>query len=146
MTDKYYDVYFEPADLYVDQEGHLENPDALQIIEFEYADEESDEATACRRVDEKGNVLEDPWKNREYAETWGMVHVGDGDDPSIDKALGRFEGWLTDNLEWRESYRGDYYNPPEYVCVGITGYVDEPPYRPHRISKYILREIMRKKR
>ena len=33
MTDKYYDVYFQPADLYVDEHGHLENADALQIIE-----------------------------------------------------------------------------------------------------------------
>ena len=139
MTDKYYDIYFQPADLYVDQEGHLENPDALQIIQFEY-DDDTEEVTACRRVDQQGNVLED------RPDLYDLVHAGDGDDPSIDAALGRFEGWLTDNLEWRESYRGDYYNPPEYICVGITGYVDEPPYRPHRISKYILREIMRKKR
>ena len=67
MTDKYYDIYFEPSDLAVDLEGHLENPDALQIIEFEY-DDETEEVTSCCRVDEKGNVIDDSWKDREYAE------------------------------------------------------------------------------
>ena len=42
MTDKYYDVYFQPADLYVDEHGHLENPDALQIIGFEYDEDTGD--------------------------------------------------------------------------------------------------------
>lgn len=126
MTDKYYDVYFQPADLYVDEHGHLENPDALQIIEFEY-DEDTEEVTACRRVDQQGNVLED------RPDLYDLVHAGDGDDPSIDAALGAFEGWLTDHLDWRESWRGDYYNPPEYVCIGIAGYVDDEP-RYHRRS------------
>ena len=139
MTDKYYDIYFQPADLYVDEHGHLENPDALQIIEFEY-DEDTEEVTACRRVDEKGNVIED------RPDLYDLVHSGDGDDPTIDAALGRFEGWLTDNLEWRESYRGDYYNPPEYVCIGITGYVDEPPYRPLHISDTVIRAILKRRR
>ena len=139
MTEKYYDVYFQPADLYVDEHGHLENPDALQIIEFEY-DEDTEEVTACRRVDEKGNVIED------RPDLYDLVHVGDGDDPSIDAAMGRFEGWLTDNLEWRESWGGDYYNPPEYVCVGITGYVDEPPYRPRHISDTVIRAILKRRR
>ena len=96
--------------------------------------------TACRRVDAKGNVIED------RPDLYDLVHAGDGDDPSIDAALGRFEGWLTDNLEWRESYRGDYYNPPEYVCIGITGYVDEPPYRPLHISDTVIRAILRRRR
>lgn len=139
MTDKYYDIYFQPADLYVDEHGHLENPDALQIIEFEY-DEDTEEVTACRRVDEKGNVIED------RPDLYDLVHVGEGDDPSIDAALGRFEGWLDNNLEWRESYRGDYYNPPEYVCVGITGYVDEPPYRPLHISDTVIRAMLKRRR
>ena len=139
MTDKYYDIYFQPADLYVDEHGHLENPDALQIIEFEY-DEDTEEVTACRRVDQQGNVLED------RPDLYDLVHVGDGDDPSIDAALGRFEGWLTDNLEWRESWGGDYYNPPEYVCIGITGYVDEPPYRPLHISDTVIRAMLKRRR
>lgn len=139
MTDKYYDVYFQPADLYVDEHGHLENPDALQIIEFEY-DEDTDAVTACRRVDEKGNVIED------RPDLSDLEHSGDGDDPTIDAALGRFEGWLTDNLEWRESWGGDYYNPPEYVCIGITGYVDEPPYRPLHISDTVIRAILKRRR
>ena len=54
--EKYYDIYFDPADLEVDTEGHLENPEVLQIIEFEY-DDETVEVTSCCRVDEKGNVI-----------------------------------------------------------------------------------------
>ena len=141
--EKYYDIYFDPAYLVVDTEGRLENPEALQIIEFEY-DDETEEVTVCRRVDEKGNVLEDPWKELQYSDD--MTHVGEGDDPTIDAALGRFEGWLDNNLEWRESYRGDYYNPPEYVCAGIEGYVDEPPYRPHHISDTVIRAILKRRR
>jgi len=143
MTDKYYDIYFDPSDLEVDREGHLLNPDALQIIEFEY-DDDTEEVTACRRVNEKGNVIEDPWKDRKYAES--MTHLAEDDFSTIDKALGAFEGWLTDNLDWRESYRGDYYNPPEYYCAGIEGYVDEPPYRPHRISDTVIRAILKRRR
>ena len=97
-------------------------------------------------MDGKGSVLEDAWKDREYAETWGMCHAGDGDDPTIDKAMGRFEGWLDNHLDWRESYHGDYYNPPEYVCVGITGYVDEPPYRPRHISDTVIRAMLKRRR
>ena len=143
MTDKYYDVYFDPAELEVDRDGHLENPKALQIIEFEY-DDESEEVTACRRVDAKGNVLEDPWKN--YSAAWDFTNVGENDFPTISKALGAFEGWLTDHLDWRESWRGDYYNPPEYICAGIEGYVDEPPYRHKHIDRDLIRAMSRKRR
>lgn len=139
MTDKYYDVYFDPSELEVDQDGHLENPDALQIIEFEY-DDETEEVTACRRVDEKGNVIED------RPDLSDLEHCGDGDDPTISKALGRFEGWLTDHLDWRESWRGDYYNPPEYICAGIEGYVDEPPYRHKHIDCDLILRNMRRRR
>ena len=130
MADKYYDVYFDPSELEVDRDGHLKNPDALQIIEFKY-DDDTDEVTACRRVDAKGNVLEDPWKDLQYSDD--MAHVGEGDDPTISKAMGRFEGWLDQNLDWRESWRGDYYNPPEYICAGIEGYTDDE-HRYHRLS------------
>ena len=143
MTDKYYDVYFDAGDLIVDEGGRLENPEVLQIIEFQY-DDETDEVTACRRVDAKGNVLEDPWKDRERADD--INHVGENDFSTISKALGAFEGWLTDHLDWRESWRGDYYNPPEYVCAGIEGYVDEPPYRPHHISDTVIRAILKRRR
>ena len=143
MTDKYYDIYFDPSDLEVDRGGHLENPEVLQIIEFEY-DEDTEEVTACRRVDEKGEVIEDPWKDLQYSDD--MAHVGENDFPTISKALGAFEGWLTDHLDWRESWRGDYYNPPEYICAGIEGYVDEPPYRPHHISDTVIRAILKRRR
>ena len=143
MTDKYYDVYFDAGDLIVDEGGRLENPEALQIIEFEY-DDETEEVTACRRVDKKGNVLEDPWKDRERADD--INHVGENDFPTISKALGAFEGWLTDHLDWRESWRGDYYNPPEYICAGIEGYVDEPPYRPKHIDRDLILKNQRRRR
>ena len=142
MTDKYYDIYFDPADLVVDRGGELENPEALHIVEFEY-DDETEQITSFQRVDEKGNTISEPM---EWDEVLRMSHVGDGDDDTIDAAMGRFEGWLTDNLEWRESYRGDYYNPPEYVCVGITGYVDEPPYRPLHISDTVIRAMLKRRR
>ena len=142
MTDKYYDVYFDAGDLIVDEGGRLENQEVLQIIEFEY-DDETEEVTACRRVDRKGNVLEDPWKDQERADD--INHLAENDFPTIDKALGAFEGWLNDHLDWRTSYAGDYYNPPEYICAGIEGYVDEPPYRPKRISRSLIRAILKRK-
>lgn len=141
--EKYYDIYFDPADLEVDTEGHLENSEVLQIIEFEY-DDETEEVTSCCRVDEKGNVIDDPWRDREYAEY--LTHLAENDFPTIDKALGAFEGWLDNHLDWRESYHGDYYNPPEYICAGIEGYVDEPPYRPHHISDTVIRAILKRRR
>lgn len=145
MTDKYYDVYFDTGDLVVDTEGRLENPEVLQIVEFEY-DEETEEVTACRRVDKNGNVLEDPWRDRERADDTN--HVGENDFATINKALGAFEGWLDDHLDWRESWRGDYYNPPEYICAGIEGYVDEPPYRPrrHYYNDIVLRALRNRRR
>ena len=139
MNGKYYDVYFDPSELEVDRNGRLENLKALQIIEFEY-DDDTEEVTACRRVDQKGHVIED------HPDLRDLEHVGDGDDPTIDKAMGRFEGWLDQNLEWRESYHGDYYNPPEYICIGVTGCVDEPPYRPLHISDTVFRAILRRRR
>lgn len=138
MTEKFYDIYFDPADLEVDHEGRLENPEALQIIEFEY-DDDTDAVSACRHVDLTGAVIE------ENPDLTDLEHAGDGDDPSIDAAIGRFDGWLDNHLEWRESYHGDYYNPPEYVCVGISGYVDEPPYRSRHISDAVIRAILNRR-
>ena len=116
MTDKYYDIYFQPADLYVDEHGHLENPDALQIIEFEY-DEDTEEVTACRRVDEKGNVIED------RPDLTDLEHAGDGDDPTIKEAFGHFWRWLEDNLVWAEEYPATRWEPASYICIGIDGCV-----------------------
>ena len=143
MTYDYYDIYFNPADLVVDTEGRLENPEALQIIRFIYG-QVTDELISVSRVDRNGNVIENPWKDQERADD--MNHVGENDFPTISKALGAFEGWLTDHLDWRESWRGDYYNPPEYICAGIEGYVDEPPYRPLHISDTVIRAILNRRR
>ena len=130
MIYDYYDIYFDPAELIVDQDGHLVNPEVLQIIEYGIG-QVTDELIYVRRVDLKGNVLEDPWKDLENSDK--IAHVGEGDDTSIRVALSRFDKWLDQNLEWRESWRGDYYNPPEYVCIGVTGYTDDEP-RYHRRS------------
>lgn len=118
MTEKLYGIYVDKWDLEVNRDGHLQNPDVLQIVEIEY-DEETDQVIAIRRVDEKGNVLQEEWDGLQYVDD--LTLTGPDDCATIDKALGWFEGWLDDNLEWRESYRGDYYNPPEYVCIGVTG-------------------------
>ena len=116
MTDKYYDIYFDRGVLQVDQDGHLENPGALHIIEFEY-DDETEEVTACRRVDQQGNVLED------RPDLSDLEHSGDGDDQTIGKALGRFEGWLNGRLIWVESSRATRWEPADYTCIGIDGCV-----------------------
>jgi len=121
MNGKYYDIFFDPAELEVDRVGNLENPDALQIIEFEY-DEDTDEVTACRRVDQKGNVIEDPWKDLQYSDD--MAHVGEGDDETIREAMIRFEGWLKEHTAWVESTPETRWQPASYVCVGIIGYTD----------------------
>lgn len=130
MTYDYYDIYFDPADLVVDTDGHLENPDALQIIRFVYG-QVTDELISSSRVNSKGEIIENPWKDQERADD--LTHLAENDFVTIDEAMGAFEGWLNDHLDWRESWRGDYYNPPEYICAGIEGYVDDEP-RYHRLS------------
>lgn len=129
MTDKYYGIYFDKHDLIVNREGELMNLDVLQIIEFEYADENSDEPTIMRRVDKYGNVIfEGKWEYRD-----DIDHLGRNDYLSMQDAFDDFYRWLEENTEWRESSPQTYWQPAEYVCVGITGCVDEPP-RYHRWS------------
>lgn len=118
MTEKFYGIYFARHDLEVDEQGHLENPEALQIIEFEY-DESADEVIAARRVDRDGNVIEPEWQDLPYAET--LDHTGDDDDQTIREALARFYRWLDTHTEWRETSPETRWHPAEYICVGITG-------------------------
>lgn len=122
MTDKYYGIYFDRLDLRVDEGGHLENPEALQIVEFEYS-EDTDEITACRRVDREGNVIEEEWQDLPYAET--LNHVGDDDEPSIEKALWHFWRWLGSHTEWVEVVPETRWHPAVHVCVGVTGCIDD---------------------
>ena len=82
-------------------------------------------------MNSKGEIIENPWKDQERADD--LTHLAENDFVTIDEAMGAFEGWLNDHLDWRESWRGDYYNPPEYICAGIDGYVDDEP-RYHRLS------------
>ena len=126
MTEKYYGVYFDRWDLEVNEDGILRNPEVLQIVEFEY-DEESDEVTAVRRVDEKGIVLSDPWADFDHIDD--LDHAGYDDDPTIREALDSFYQWLEGNLEWREYRRQTYWHPAEYICVGVSGCVDDQDYR-----------------
>ena len=124
MTDKYYGIYFDKLDLEVNRHGELMNPEVLQIIEFEYEDEDSDEPTAMRRVDSKGNVISEGWDGWQYRDD--LTHIGDRDDYySVKDAFDDFYKWFTENLEWRESSPETYWQPAEYVCVGITDCVDE---------------------
>lgn len=122
MNSKYYGIYFDRWDLQVDRKGNLENPEVLHIVEFEY-DEDADEVTAVRRVNEKGEVIEESWKALEYSDD--LTHVGWDDDMTIREALWRFETWLEDHLEWRESSPQTYLQPAEYVCIGVTDCIDE---------------------
>lgn len=117
MTDKYYGIYFDRYDLEVDVCGHLTNPEALQIIEFEYA-EDTDEITACRRVDRDGHVIEDEWSGLQYAED--LDHAGFDDDQTIREAFDRFEEWLEDHTRWGVSAPETRWQPAEYICTGIT--------------------------
>ena len=116
MNDKYYDIYFDRSELQISEEGELMNPNVLYIIEFVY-DEDTEEVTACRLVDEKGNVLED------RPDLADLEHAGDGDDPTIGKAGGRFYSWLDDHLVWTELYAATRWEPAEYTCIGIEGCV-----------------------
>ena len=117
MTDKYYGIYFDRHDLTVDEGGHLTNPEALQIVEFEY-DEATDEVIATRRVDQDGNVIEAEWQDLPYAES--LDHTGEDDDPTIREALDRFRGWLDTHTEWRETSPETRWHPAEYICIGIS--------------------------
>lgn len=116
MTDKYYDIYFDRDVLKVNRHGALMNRGVLRIIEFEY-DDDTDEVTACRLVNENGEVIQnDP-------DLTDLEHSGDGDDSTIGKALGRFEGWLIDNTVWTELYHATRWEPAEYICIGVEGCV-----------------------
>ena len=115
MTEKFYDVYFDPSELEVDRNGELMNPEALRIIRF-------DENGSAERVSENGNTIADELP---MAEVLNMDHVGFGDDPTIREAMNRFEEWLNEHLVWVLTRRETYWNPAEYICLGIDGYTDE---------------------
>ena len=117
MTEKFYDVYFDPAQLEVDRGGYLMNPDALHIVELQF-DEDTDTIISAKLVDEAGNVSGDA------SDLLDGFHVGYGDDESIREALRRFEKWLSDHLVWVESRPQTYWEPAEYIAIGIEGYVD----------------------
>ena len=135
MTNKYYGIYFDPSELEVDREGHLLNVDALHIIEFEYENEDSDAPTAMRRVDTKGNVITEGWDDWKYRDN--LQHIGGRDDYySMEDAFDDFYRWFSENREWRESSPQTYWQPAEYVCIGITGYCDDENEYWHPARRY----------
>lgn len=126
MTDNYYGIYFDAGELEVDRHGNLLNPEVLWIVEFQY-DEDTDALIAIRRVSENGEITD---ANPDLS---CLNRYGEDDSPTIAEAMKWFDQWLEQNLEWRETSPSTYYEPAEYICIGITGYVDDEP-RYHRFS------------
>ena len=93
MTEKYYDIYFDPAELEVDGNGHLENWDALYILEY------NEDGKVMNRVNYNGTLI--AFGDMSLDNILEMHHVGHGDD-SLEEALTRFSKWLFDNTEWEE--------------------------------------------
>jgi len=118
MTDKYYDIYFEPGEIEVDDDGHLENWDALYILEY------NEDGKVTNRVDRKGEQI--AFGDYPLENILDLYHIGYGDD-TLKEALKRFYKWLEDNTEWVETSPQTYWQPAEYKCIGITGcgYADE---------------------
>ena len=117
MTEKYYDVYFDPAELEVDENGDLMNWNALYIIEY------NEDGKVLNRVDYNGQQIE--FGDIPLDDILDLYHVGHGDD-SLEEVLTRFSEWLSDNTEWEELSPQTYCEPAEYRCVGISGYTFEP--------------------
>lgn len=117
MTEKYYDIYFEPSELEVDEDGHLENWDALYILEY------NEDGKVTNRVDRKGDPI--GFGESSLDEVLDLYHVGEGDN-TLKEALKRFYQWLADNTEWVETSPQTYWQPAEYRCIGISGYTFDP--------------------
>ena len=113
MTEKYYDIYFDPAELEVDGNGELENWDALYIHEY------NEDGKLLSRVDYNGKQI--AFGDMSLDNILELYHVGHGDD-ILEEALTRFSEWLSNNTEWKESSSQTYWQPAEYRCVGISGY------------------------
>ena len=127
----YFEIYFDPADLVVDRDGELTNPEALHIIGFD------EDGNPFGRVDSKGKEIAEPEPMEDILQ---MYHLGYGDD-DLDGARSRFYRWLQNNLEWQETSPATYYEPAEYACVGITGYCDpEPNEYWHPVRHYYWRK------
>lgn len=115
--DKYFDIYFDPAELEVDSNGDLTNWNALYILEYD------ENGKVMNRVDRKGNPVE--FGDYPLESVLDLYHVGYGDD-DLKGALSWFYRWLKDNTEWRETSPSTYWQPAEYRCVGISGYTFDP--------------------
>ena len=113
MSEKYYDIYFDPSELEVDGDGDLTNWDALYILEY------NEDGKVTNRVDYKGNLI--AFGNYPLEKILDLYHVGEGDN-TLKEALDLFWKWLQDNTEWVETSPQTYWQPAEYKCIGITGY------------------------
>ena len=113
MTEKYYDVYFDPSELEVDSNGDLTNWDALYILEY------NDDGKVTNRVDYKGNPI--AFGDYPLESVLDLHHVGEGDN-TLKEALNLFWKWLQNNTEWAETSPQTFWQPAEFKCIGITGY------------------------
>lgn len=115
--DKYYDIYFDPAELDVDGNGDLVNWNALYILEYD------ENGKVMNRVDRKGTPVE--FGGYPLENVLDLYHVGYGDD-DLKGVLSWFYKWLKDNTEWCETSPSTYWQPAEYRCIGISGYTFDP--------------------
>lgn len=113
MTEKFYEVYFEPSVLEVDEDGHLENEKALYILEY------NENGKVLNRVNSDGKPID--FGDESLENILDLYHVGYGDD-DLEEALQRFHEWLEQNTEWVCTSRQTYWQPAEYRCIGIIGY------------------------
>jgi len=114
MNEKFYGIYFDRSELKVDEQGDLENPEALYVIEFEF-DGISEQPVRIRRIGRNGAFIEN------QPDLSGLETVGYDDDESVMEALNRFYNWLEENIIFEELYPETRWQPAEYVCVGIDG-------------------------
>lgn len=113
MSEKYYDIYFDPSELEVDCDGDLINMDALYILEY------NEDGKVTNRVNSKGKPI--AFGDYPLENILDLYHIGEGDS-SLKEAIDMFWDWLQDNTEWRETSPQTYWQPAEYKCIGIKGY------------------------
>ena len=116
MTEKCYGIYFDRFELEIDRDGNLANPEVLQIIEYEY---DQDELIAVRRVDKNGEVIADQWTCSD-----DLRHVGWDDDETIEKAMGRHVPFFDLRAFHVDVAKSDSASPPSTIAtvkVAVNG-------------------------
>ena len=116
MSDHFFDVYFDPADLTVNRDGSLQDYRKLHIIRFD------EDGNPIDRVDENGQTIPEPIQMDDVLQ---MEHAGYGDDYTPQECLDRFEDWLDDHTVWVRISRATLLQPAEFDCIGIIGHIDD---------------------